>query len=82
MVRIHPSAPKGEKTMRLRTKAGVVIDLPAFNSSDGTIELLAICQRDMPRAHLTTAEGDRISVLDLHIDSEEIKSLNVITTGC
>lgn len=68
--------------MRLRTKAGAIIDLPAFNSSDGTIELLAICQRDMPRASLTTANGERIKVVELHIDREDIKRLNVPTTGC
>jgi hypothetical protein len=66
--------------MRLYTKAGVIVSLPAFPFKEATIEMLALVQVTLPRARFLTDMGDLISVLELSIVVEDIRALNP-TTG-
>lgn len=66
--------------MRIHTEAGVVVDLPALPPTEAVITMLAICKKDLPRARFMTAGGDLVKVTDLHVDVEDIKTLNP-TTG-
>jgi len=66
--------------MRLYTKAGVIVSLPAFPFKEVTIEMLALVQVTLPRARFLTDMGDLISVLELSIVVEDIRALNP-TTG-